>query len=223
MSKKLLFCISALVFAAVSQSQEARNVTAPRTWTFVQDGKMESDSGFLTFKKGGRIDADFVRVVDTNTVLIRPVASTQNFWLAISNLCDADRDLLHKAPELLRKGNAVVAVGDAVPVAGEVHPESIVLSNSTASYEWERTKSEDTGTLTVQTLNPPTTLVIQHCPFDSNRWVTVTELSTKSNASLTRTYPKTNITIRAWCTFSGTTHSRDGAIIWVQKTYDCKQ
>ena len=41
------------------------------TWTFVQDGSIETQSGAWSFKKGGRIDAEFQRLKGTNTVVLR--------------------------------------------------------------------------------------------------------------------------------------------------------
>jgi len=42
-----------------------------RTWTFSQDGTIETQAGAWTFKKGGRIDAELQGMKGTNTVVLR--------------------------------------------------------------------------------------------------------------------------------------------------------
>ncbi len=70
-----------------------------RTWTFIQDGKMVSDSGSSwSFKKNGRIDAAFVRVDGTNAILLAPAASYRT--LPVLSLSQTDRAYLRQAGAL---------------------------------------------------------------------------------------------------------------------------
>src|SRR5262249_4340107 len=121
-------------------SQEAPPLTVPRTWNFEQDGKMESDSGTLSFKKGGRMDGQFVRMVDTNRILLRPLGSTTIYWTSISNFCAKDRSLVFQAVALRRKSDESVGTSPAFPSDKEWVRETLVLSNSTAFYDWDQAK-----------------------------------------------------------------------------------
>ena len=59
-------CLFAAVFTAWSLF-----AAEPRTWTFSQDGQMKTASGgSVSFKKNGRLDAEFVRL-ETNNVVLR--------------------------------------------------------------------------------------------------------------------------------------------------------
>jgi hypothetical protein len=216
---KWLIGIISIAFTVLSPSQDTAPVPLPRTWRFEQDGKMESDSGSLSFKKGGRMDAVFVRIVDTNTVLLRPVGFTTTYSVSVTNLCGEDRNLLLHAPELLRKGNQVVALSPAFPK--EAVPETLVLSNSDAFYEWEKVKSSVTGTLTVETFEPRIKLTIRNCHYEANQWKTNTEVSKTSSAVFTRICPTTNLVIKAWCVSTNILHLQNGKAVAIEKLYDC--
>src|SRR3974390_1340523 len=67
-----------------------------RTWTFSQDGQMKTSSGgSVSFKKKGRFDAAFVRLENTNVVLL--ARSGEYLTIASTNLCDLDRDYVARA------------------------------------------------------------------------------------------------------------------------------
>jgi hypothetical protein len=85
-----------------------------RTWTFWQDGKLETQSGVWTFKKGGRIEAHFVRLIGTDTLVVRLAVDGREGRLATSSLSDEDcqyltgitgkqfpRRIKHVAPRLV--------------------------------------------------------------------------------------------------------------------------
>jgi hypothetical protein len=64
-----------------------------RTWTFGQDGQMKSSSGgVLSFKKKGRIDGAFVRLENTNVILLG--ARGEYFTIPETNFCEADHDFI---------------------------------------------------------------------------------------------------------------------------------
>jgi hypothetical protein len=184
---------------------------------------MECECNTMAFNEGGRLDAEFVRVLDTNTVLLKPVGSETMYWLSITNLCEDDQVLLREAPELLRRGNAVSGFHCAVPMAGEWLPERLILSNSTAFYTWDTRNSEGRGTLTVEAFRPRVKVVIRNCPYNPSRWATNRESSRTGDAVFTRVRPKTNISVTAWCVYSGTVHCPNGRVTSTEKTYACKR
>jgi hypothetical protein len=63
---------------------------AQRTWTFSQNGKMETRSGAWSFKKGGRIDAEFIRL-ETNNIVVLKMANGENRSVSLSALSESDR------------------------------------------------------------------------------------------------------------------------------------
>jgi hypothetical protein len=70
------------LFAAVSQAEL-------HTWTFTTDGRIETGSEVWTFRKGGRVDAEFVRRDGTNVILELP--DGKSCKVPASSLSDADR------------------------------------------------------------------------------------------------------------------------------------
>jgi hypothetical protein len=81
----LAFCL--LAFAA-----------AAHTWTFNQDGSIQTQNGTWTFKKGGRIDADFQRMKGTNIVVLRRSDGTL-CDVPLSVLSEKDQDFVLHPPE----------------------------------------------------------------------------------------------------------------------------
>ena len=61
---------------------------AERTWTFSQNGRAESGAA-LSFRKGGRMDADYIRVEGTNMVVL--CMAGQTYAIALTNFSEADR------------------------------------------------------------------------------------------------------------------------------------
>jgi hypothetical protein len=61
----------------------------PRTWTFAQDGKSDPQLGALSFRKGGRIDAQFVKMSGTNAVVLNMAG--QKYLIALTNFSAGDR------------------------------------------------------------------------------------------------------------------------------------
>ena len=83
----LMLLASVLATAAVEQ----------RTWTFIEDGRMSSPSGGgWSFKKGGRLDAAFVRVEGTNVIVVAD-ADGQYRVIPVSSLSEDDCAYLVKA------------------------------------------------------------------------------------------------------------------------------
>ena len=68
-----------------------------RTWTFTSDGKIETGSGVWTFRKGGRVDAEFVRRDGTNVILELP--NGKNCCVPAASLSEADRVYLDRASD----------------------------------------------------------------------------------------------------------------------------
>jgi|SRR5947207_10001832 len=219
---KRLVCILAMACMALSHAQETPPASGPRTWNFERDGTMESDSGSLSFKKGGRMDAEFVRLVDSKTVLLKPVGSMLIYSLSISNFCREDQRLLREAPELLRKGNQIVGLAPGLPSYENKALETLVLSNPSAFYEWDKMKSGFTATLTVETLEPRIKFIIRNCRYDPSQWKTNKELSRTSDAIFTRICPATNITLKAWCISNGSVRSSGSKVQSIEKVYDCE-
>jgi len=71
---------------------------AAHTWTFNQDGSIETQNGTWTFKKGGRIDADFQRMKGTNIVVLRRSDGTL-CDVPLSVLSEKDQDFVLNPPE----------------------------------------------------------------------------------------------------------------------------
>ena len=83
----LLLVVSMAAMAAIEQ----------RTWTFSQDGKMQSPSGDeWSFKKKGRLDAALVGLEGTNVILLG-AADGQYRIIAVTNLSEVDRAYLLRA------------------------------------------------------------------------------------------------------------------------------
>jgi len=68
------------------------------TWTFVQDGSIETQAGTWSFKKGGRIDAEFQRLKGTNAVVLRR-SDGVICEVALSVLSEKDQDFVLHPPE----------------------------------------------------------------------------------------------------------------------------
>jgi hypothetical protein len=67
-----------------------------RTWTFRQDGQMKTaGGGTVSFKKGGRIEAVFVRLQSTNVLLL--AAHGEYLFLPSGSFSDGDRAYLRRA------------------------------------------------------------------------------------------------------------------------------
>src|SRR5262249_50875575 len=109
----------------------------------------------------------------------------------------------------------------AFPSDKEWVRETLVLSNSTAFYDWDQAKPGVNGTLTVETFDPKVRLIIRNCRYDAEQWQTNTELSKTSDAVFTRICPRTNIAINAWRVSAGTVRSANGKIETLEKVYDC--
>lgn len=77
-------------YSAFAQIPEKRPAPEPRTWTFCQDGKIDTQSGVWSFKKGGRIDARFVRLIGTNVVEVKLALNGKQGRLTITDLSDED-------------------------------------------------------------------------------------------------------------------------------------
>jgi hypothetical protein len=66
-----------------------------RTWTFVQDGEIKTEAGSTGFRKGGRVDAEFIKLVTmdgTNAVFLKLAGSKG--WLPLACLSEADTNYL---------------------------------------------------------------------------------------------------------------------------------
>ena len=73
-----------------------------RTWTFVEDGRINS----ISFKKNGRIDAEYVRLDGTNVVLILKTGDGTGS-VPLAYLCETDRTYVDRAnAELDREAKA---------------------------------------------------------------------------------------------------------------------
>jgi hypothetical protein len=64
-----------------------------RTWTFRRDGQIQDPGGATSFRKGGRINADLVRVDGTN-VILRLALNGKDGAVPLDCLSDADRAYL---------------------------------------------------------------------------------------------------------------------------------
>jgi hypothetical protein len=82
-----------LLFSIVLATTWAALAGELRTWTFGQDGQMNTSSGgTVSFKKKGRVDAAFVRMETTNVVLL--AAHGEYLTTSTNNLSDTDRDYI---------------------------------------------------------------------------------------------------------------------------------
>jgi hypothetical protein len=71
---------------------------AAHTWTFNQDGSIETQNGIWTFKKGGRMDAEFEHMKGTNLVVLRRSdGALCDVPLAV--LSEKDQDFVLHPPE----------------------------------------------------------------------------------------------------------------------------
>jgi S1-C subfamily serine protease len=89
--RSMTICLMLVVSVVASRAVEHR------TWTFINDGRMVSPSGGgWSFKKGGRLDAAFVRVDGTNVIV---VADTDGQYrvIPVSSLSEGDCAYLVKA------------------------------------------------------------------------------------------------------------------------------
>jgi S1-C subfamily serine protease len=83
---KTRLCLSlACIIAVVA-------VAEPRTWTFTENGKIRFQSGsMMSFAKGGRIDAEFVRADTTNVFLkLINAGGGQDGCVPVTSLSEAD-------------------------------------------------------------------------------------------------------------------------------------
>src|SRR5438094_863198 len=88
-------------------------VAEPRTWTFCTGGKIKFPSGGMSFAKGGRIDAEFLRTDGTNVFFFMDGSEGS---VPLASLSDADRDYVAKVK------NAPV---DQARLAPEAHKREI--------------------------------------------------------------------------------------------------
>jgi len=66
-------------------------VAEPRTWTFTENGKIKFQSGSMSFAKGGKIDAEFVRADMTNVFLkVINAGGGQDGSVPLTSLSEAD-------------------------------------------------------------------------------------------------------------------------------------
>ena len=80
------------------------------TWTFNQDGSIQTQNGIWTFKKGGRIDAEFQHIKGTNLVVLRRSDGTLcDVPLAV--LSEKDQDFVLHPPEDARPKTRVDEAG----------------------------------------------------------------------------------------------------------------
>jgi hypothetical protein len=85
-----VWCAVLFAYSANAQAPEPGPTPEPRTWTFSQDGRIETQAGVWSFKKGGRIDAKFVRLIGTNAVLVKLAVNGNDGRLTITSLSDDD-------------------------------------------------------------------------------------------------------------------------------------
>jgi len=76
------------LFACTAFAQKP--AAEPRTWTFRQDGRIETQSGVWTFKKGGRVEGRFVRLSGSNVLVVKLALNGREGRLNISSLSDED-------------------------------------------------------------------------------------------------------------------------------------
>src|SRR5579863_5655973 len=81
-------CMIALSAGAQSP-QPPPGKAGPHTWTFVENGKIKMRSGTISYGRGGRLDADFIRLDGTNVLLHFPYGGAGS--LPIASLSEADR------------------------------------------------------------------------------------------------------------------------------------
>src|SRR5437016_9005274 len=77
-------------YSTFAQTPEIQPAPEPRTWTFRQDGKLDTQSGTWSFKQGGRIDARFLRLIGTNVVVVKLALNGSEGRLSITSLSEAD-------------------------------------------------------------------------------------------------------------------------------------
>lgn len=100
----LMLVVSMAAMAAVEQ----------RTWTFSQDGKMQSPSGDeWSFKKKGRLDAALISLDGTNVILLG-AADGQYRIIAVTNLSEVDRAYLLRAKGMSESQGAIIQQTAAV-------------------------------------------------------------------------------------------------------------
>ena len=89
--KRLTLAVCLLALAAGAQA---------RTWTFRRDGQIQAPGGATSFRKGGRINADLVRVDGTN-VILRLALNGKDGVVPLDSLSDADRAYLNGNPKIV--------------------------------------------------------------------------------------------------------------------------
>lgn len=81
-----------------------------RTWYFSQNGRSESDALF-SFRKGGRMDAEFIRLEGTNLVVLGMAGQT--YAIALTNFSEADQRFVNAVKGLPVDEHQVVQAGRA--------------------------------------------------------------------------------------------------------------
>src|SRR2546425_1372662 len=77
-----LSCACFIAVGAVAES---------RTWTFTENGKIKFQSGSMSFAKGGKIVAEFVRADTTNVFLkVLNAGGGQDGCVPVTSLSEAD-------------------------------------------------------------------------------------------------------------------------------------
>ena len=102
--RKFVWLLGLLVLSASSH-----------TWTFSQDGAIEIQAGTWTFKRGGRMDADFLRMKGTNIVVLRRSdGALCDVPLAV--LSEKDQDFVLHPPEDSRLQGRTKVVTEAAKI-----------------------------------------------------------------------------------------------------------
>src|SRR5262245_44449792 len=96
------FCLLALVATA-------------HTWTFNQDGSIETQDGTWTFKKGGRMDAELQRMKGTNLVVLRRSDGIL-CEVPLSVLSKNDQDYVLHPPEDTRQQGKAKIISEAAKI-----------------------------------------------------------------------------------------------------------
>lgn len=102
---KSLGVLVCLIFAANAVAQS-------RTWTFGASGK--SEGGAMSYRKGGRIDAEFSDFLGTNVVMLKLNFDGKEYPINISALSAGDREFLIKLrgkPKLAARALAIEMSG----------------------------------------------------------------------------------------------------------------
>ena len=120
-----------------------------RTWTFAQDGKTEG-SGVWSFRKGGRMDADFVRMQGENSIVLRSTDGQERI-VPVSSLSQKDRDYItqasrpvyHVEKEEQQEAKPTEEAATAKSTSGSSPVTVSSFSHSTGESKSKRSSSSD--------------------------------------------------------------------------------